>query len=330
MLDNNKISELIIKGRKKKKITQQELAKKLNVSDKAVSNWENGKNNPDIFILREIERVLNIKIFGDKRKENILFTIIALLLIILTFTLFMYWKNYNGVKIYRINLDSQEYTIDKSYLTITNEKLILNMNEILKKEYPKQPSYEVSLYYIDNEEKYLITLEDYTSITLEENKKSSKLLPKEILKHLDNIYLNIKYVNYDNEYINESIKLNLTDLNKCSTNNVDEYKSININLLKNNNYKEINNNIFEHKTDNEKYIYNPIEKTLYYESHEDKIEYYCIFNIESAEINYVVYQNDILKEKYISSENNKYSENEQLYFILYDRMSSEALKLIEF
>ena len=34
------------KMRKKKKLTQQELANKLGVTDKAISNWENGRRMP--------------------------------------------------------------------------------------------------------------------------------------------------------------------------------------------------------------------------------------------------------------------------------------------
>ena len=39
-------AELITSARKSKKMTQQELSALINVSDKALSNWEKGKNIP--------------------------------------------------------------------------------------------------------------------------------------------------------------------------------------------------------------------------------------------------------------------------------------------
>lgn len=48
--------------RKEKGLTQAELAERLNVSDKAVSRWETGKNYPDISLFQSISDVLDISI----------------------------------------------------------------------------------------------------------------------------------------------------------------------------------------------------------------------------------------------------------------------------
>lgn len=48
--------------RKEKRLTQLQLAEKLNVTDKAVSRWETGKNYPDIEIFGDLSRVLDISI----------------------------------------------------------------------------------------------------------------------------------------------------------------------------------------------------------------------------------------------------------------------------
>ena len=47
-MDQGKIGKFILESRKKKKLTQAELADKLGVSEKSISNWENGKNMPFI------------------------------------------------------------------------------------------------------------------------------------------------------------------------------------------------------------------------------------------------------------------------------------------
>ena len=46
-MDQIKIGKFIAELRKEKKLTQEELAVLLGVSNKSVSRWENGKNLPD-------------------------------------------------------------------------------------------------------------------------------------------------------------------------------------------------------------------------------------------------------------------------------------------
>ncbi|HDT8108032.1 TPA: helix-turn-helix transcriptional regulator, partial [Enterococcus faecalis] len=56
------IGEKIKIARNNKDFTQEELANQLNVSRTAVSNWENGRNYPDLKILIQISDTLNISI----------------------------------------------------------------------------------------------------------------------------------------------------------------------------------------------------------------------------------------------------------------------------
>ena len=58
----NKIANNIKKYRQKQKMTQDELAEKLNVTRQAVSNWETGKTQPDIDTLAQIAEVFDISI----------------------------------------------------------------------------------------------------------------------------------------------------------------------------------------------------------------------------------------------------------------------------
>ena len=52
----------LFKKREKKSLTQSELAEKLNVSDRAVSKWENGNCIPDVSNIQELCKILNITI----------------------------------------------------------------------------------------------------------------------------------------------------------------------------------------------------------------------------------------------------------------------------
>lgn len=61
-MDQVKIGKFISKKRKEKNITQSELAEKLNITDRAVSKWENGNCMPDSGIIPELCKILNITI----------------------------------------------------------------------------------------------------------------------------------------------------------------------------------------------------------------------------------------------------------------------------
>ena len=56
---NNYITGAAIKAlREKNRLTQQQLAEKLCVSDKAISKWETGKGFPDISLIEPLANVL--------------------------------------------------------------------------------------------------------------------------------------------------------------------------------------------------------------------------------------------------------------------------------
>ena len=61
-MDKIKTGQLIREARKKKNYTQNELGDLLGVTNKAVSRWENGDSFPDIAVLEELARLLDLKI----------------------------------------------------------------------------------------------------------------------------------------------------------------------------------------------------------------------------------------------------------------------------
>lgn len=57
------VTGVMIKAlREKKQMTQVELAELLNISDKTISKWENGKGYPDITLLEPIAKALHISV----------------------------------------------------------------------------------------------------------------------------------------------------------------------------------------------------------------------------------------------------------------------------
>lgn len=61
-MDQIKIGKFIQERRKEKRLTQSELAEKLDVTDRAVSKWENGNCIPDASNIQELCKILNITI----------------------------------------------------------------------------------------------------------------------------------------------------------------------------------------------------------------------------------------------------------------------------
>ena len=87
-MNQEKIGKFILELRKEKNMTQQELADKIGVTDRAISKWENGRGLPDLSLMKPLCEELGISInelisgekldkkeYQDKFEENVLNTI---------------------------------------------------------------------------------------------------------------------------------------------------------------------------------------------------------------------------------------------------------------
>lgn len=87
-MEQEKIGKFIAKLRKDKNLTQQQLAEKIGVTDRAISKWETGRGMPDLSLLIPLCKELNIsinellsgeylqeEIYKEKLEENIIKTI---------------------------------------------------------------------------------------------------------------------------------------------------------------------------------------------------------------------------------------------------------------
>ena len=61
-MDQIKIGKFIAECRKKNNLTQMQLAEKLNITDRAISKWENGKGMPDSSIMIDLCNELKISV----------------------------------------------------------------------------------------------------------------------------------------------------------------------------------------------------------------------------------------------------------------------------
>ena len=62
MLDSIKIGRFIMNKRKEAGMTQQQLSDKLNISFQAVSKWENGSAYPNVELLSDLAKILNVTV----------------------------------------------------------------------------------------------------------------------------------------------------------------------------------------------------------------------------------------------------------------------------
>lgn len=211
-MNQEKIGKFILDLRKQNKMTQKELADKLNVTAQAVSKWENGRGIPDIEILQKISTEFNVNIEsilnGEKHKKKmpIKYILIILLVIILL-----------GVAIYLL-LNSSDYNFTDIKSTSNN----FNVNGVAAYSSDKNSIYISKIEYLDGdeEEKYVgmectlyeshDNLEEKVSQcgSLKEEKQTPKTL-SELLKEtefkVENFSCTSKNIKNSNLYISINV-----------------------------------------------------------------------------------------------------------------------------
>lgn len=73
-MNQEKIGNFIREMRNEKKMTQQKLAEKIGVTDRAISKWENGRGTPDIALLIPLAKELEVTVLellnGEKTEDQ--------------------------------------------------------------------------------------------------------------------------------------------------------------------------------------------------------------------------------------------------------------------
>ena len=225
-MNQEKIGQFIKKIRQDNKLTQKELADKLGVTFQAVSKWENGKNVPDISILKEMSKMFNVDIDEildgekkDKKKTNYYYPIgLILILIALLLFGFIYYNNddYEFKTITTTCSDfkitgSAAYNKDKATIYISNVEFCG------KEDTTKYKTITCSLYETYNETKTKISncdkkkdinLEDFLKglqVNTDHYSKSCKNLSKSSLT------LEIEAKDENNKTITYTIPIKLND-----------------------------------------------------------------------------------------------------------------------
>lgn len=213
-MNQKKVGELIKKLRKDNHLTQAEFAEKYGITYQAVSNWEHGKNLPDIALLKQIADDFNVSIdelLGNEKKplkknnNSLIMGIIFAVALIILFIIYLNKHNDFEFKTLSANCSnfkisgSISYNKDKTSIYINNINYCDTSNE---KEYVK---IECILYEKYNNIEKQISTSNYqsdTTIKLEEYLKNVEFT-------IDNYDRICKMYTSDNLYL----RINATDIN---------------------------------------------------------------------------------------------------------------------
>ena len=223
-MEQEKIGKFIKKIRVDNGLTQKDLADKLGVTYQAVSKWENGKNIPDIMILKQISKEFNVNIDGllegrhTKKKFNykILFIVIGVFIsFCIIYCLFFHNDNFSFKTLSSSCNDfnisgSISYNKDKSSIYISNIDYcggddVTEYSLITCNLYERHGDVTVKVKECDYSNNKNITLEEYL--------KGVSFVAsnyKNICNDLD-MYIEINATSFDGKITNYKIPLNLED-----------------------------------------------------------------------------------------------------------------------
>ena len=181
-MNQEKIGQFIKQIRQDNKLTQKELADKLGVTYQAVSKWENGKNVPDVSILKEMSKMFNVDIDeildGEKKnkKNNIYGLAIIILLIVLLGVGYLLYNNSGDYEFKTITTTCSDFKISGSAAYNKDKATIYisNVEFCGKEDTTKYKSITCTLYETYNDTK--------TKISNCDKKKNTNL--EEFLKEL--------------------------------------------------------------------------------------------------------------------------------------------------
>ena len=179
-MNQEKLGARIKEIRKKANLSQNEFAQKYGVTYQAVSKWENGKNIPDIQILKQIcsdynislEELLEMEKKSNRFNKKIVITISILLIAIVLILGYIFASNHDGdFEFKTLSSTSENFKLTGS-IAYNKDKTSVYISDIeyLKEDNTEYKKIESTLYEINGKVKkeisnydktLLITLNDF-------------------------------------------------------------------------------------------------------------------------------------------------------------------------
>ena len=140
-MKEKKIGDILLNARQKVKISQDLLSQKLHISRQCISNWENNYNVPDLEMLKEICKILNIsykkiikkhpayRASNQKPPKIIVFLLFLILLFIIIFCLMIKFRT--KVAFYEVKIaENDNVSLTNAYFLKTNNNIYFNLGII--------------------------------------------------------------------------------------------------------------------------------------------------------------------------------------------------------
>ncbi|MBD9106374.1 XRE family transcriptional regulator [bacterium] len=216
--------------RKKRDITQKELADLIGVSDRTISKWENGSTVPDLETIKKLCNELGIspdsivkseKNYKDRLQDfkrmvgkfiNYILKNIFLISFIVVFILLLAYfiNNYNTIRIYNLTYESKNITFKDGYFFKTKVLNIITINNIKLEKINYEPtSTKIELYtYLNGDKHVIYESNSLNNIYIEESKSYSDLLTKDVIENIkNNLYIKVFTTDIDNNNYSYESKL---------------------------------------------------------------------------------------------------------------------------
>lgn len=219
---NANIGNILTNARKKKGITQNELAKKLFVTRQAISNWENGRAFPDVSVIFKLCKILdidirtiidmdkNIKIEQvievEKKKtnrRNLIFIAIIIFIFVAIIATLVIVFNRNQFVVYNVTLDSNEFELNNSLIVKSKVKNYFQFGTLISKldNTDVNTNYKIKLYKKQADEERLIFERNYQdNMFIIEDYGYGEYFD-DIDADLSNLYLEISFIKDNKPYI---------------------------------------------------------------------------------------------------------------------------------
>lgn len=169
-MDQEKFGKFIKEIRKNNNLTQKDLADKYNVTYQAVSKWENGKNMPDINLIKKMSKDFNISMddmfdtkINSKKNNKLLLAVVSIIMVLFVCLLIWLLLRSRDFEFKTLSSNCDNFTISgsvsyndkKTSIYITNIKYCGGNDTNLYKEI------ECVLYENDNNIQKIISTFDY-------------------------------------------------------------------------------------------------------------------------------------------------------------------------
>lgn len=226
-MNQEKIGNLIKKIRKNNNLTQKQLADKYGVTYQAVSKWENGKNIPDISLIKQMSKDFNIEIEDIlegkvNKKKNKRIYLISIFLILIVFIVILIITRQDSFNFSTLSSQCANYNITGSiaYNNTKSSIYISDINYCGKDNNTKYKKIECTLYEKSENKESIISKNIYDKEPIELSEYLKKIdfkiddYKRTCKKYNKNsFYIRIRTTEVSGKIKNQVIKLSLDD--KC-------------------------------------------------------------------------------------------------------------------